>query len=1075
MLKHAAIIVGTLALTLSVGGCSDEPTTSTTGGDVGDPDVISTNDNTVTPDEGAPDAIPDPGAPDEGPPDATPDEGTPDATPQDVEIELLPPVGCADDQCDIGGECFDNEDANPDNPCQVCSVIVDRLDWSANDAGECDDDSACTSNDRCEEGACVGEPTVCDDGNACTDDICDDATGDCTFTNNTSPCLSTTPCNAAFCDAGACVQSTDPKDCDDGNPCTDDSCDDTIGCVNTPNALACDDGNACTENDICSGGLCGGTPRNCDDGSICTIDSCDADGNCVNTDLSAQCADDNVCTDEACDPVDGCVYPANTAACDDGSVCTENDVCAGGFCNGTPINLDDGNVCTTDLCDPVTGPYAEDNTLPCEDGSVCTLGDLCAGGACVPGGSSLNCDDGNACTDDACDPLNGCENTDNTDSCDDGTVCTENDVCSGGACGGDAIDCDDNNACTTDSCDPVNGCASTLIVSNGCRPVITIAYPPRGATITGDFANPVVTITGTVISGAGPITDFTINGDAVTVGGDGSFSYDMAAEVGGNIFEALATDSFGSANEKVQSFLWSDTFRKPDTPKNGITPDGMGIFLSQEVLDDGDHSLPADDLATIFELVLGSFDLVPFLPNPAAEGVGALGASYDAFIEERLDGNGNSLSVPGGTVSLVSQPGGLGVSIDMTGPSGNGIVFGFRAEKDACGSCFNPLNWVCCAAPGTITGDLTITVVAVDADMNLSVDANNDIVVTLSNVVVSIVLPDPAVTNLSADLFGIISGLINGAVDDLTSSLETEFETQLGTILAPLLGDAFRALAFNTSFDIPKLDGSGDVVSVQLVSDFNAVNFDTPGGQFDLRASGYSAAGQVTPYSNDGIPGRRMCTGAAQTMSLPNTGALEVGLADNVLNSILYAAWDGGLLEFPVPPSLLGGVDLSQFGVSNLDMNITGMLAPTAMDCNANGELIAHIGDLGVNATLELFGNPLTLEVWVSLTAGIGITAADGELGISLSDVQSIFTEVNVLEDAGVASEATFKNLIETELVGGLLGALGGSALGTIPLPSIDLSGLVAGLPPGTGFNIVINGLTRSGGNSIIDGDLAGN
>lgn len=44
--------------------------------------------------------------------------------------------------------------------------------------------------------------------------------------------------------------------CDDGNPCTTDSCDPATGCKFENNTLACaDDGNACT-NDVCSAGIC---------------------------------------------------------------------------------------------------------------------------------------------------------------------------------------------------------------------------------------------------------------------------------------------------------------------------------------------------------------------------------------------------------------------------------------------------------------------------------------------------------------------------------------------------------------------------------------------------------------------------------------------------------------------------------------------------------------------------------------------------------------------------------------------------------------------------------------------------
>ena len=52
----------------------------------------------------------------------------------------------------------------------------------------------------------------------------------------------------------ACVTAAD---CDDGNPCTDDLCD-TAGCFYSQISTACDDGNACSTGDVCNSGTCVG-------------------------------------------------------------------------------------------------------------------------------------------------------------------------------------------------------------------------------------------------------------------------------------------------------------------------------------------------------------------------------------------------------------------------------------------------------------------------------------------------------------------------------------------------------------------------------------------------------------------------------------------------------------------------------------------------------------------------------------------------------------------------------------------------------------------------------------------------
>ncbi|MFQ5478157.1 MAG: hypothetical protein ACE5E4_06030 [Candidatus Binatia bacterium] len=400
--------------------------------------------------------------------------------------------------CDDGNACSTNDscsaglcvggpplDCNDGNGCTAdsCDAIVGCL--NENVAVACDDGDACTTNDGCSGGSCVGgAPPNCDDGNVCTDDSCDVQLG-CVNVNNLASCDDGSACTTNdACAAGLCIGGP-PPNCDDGNVCTDDSCVAATGCLNTANVAVCDDGSACTTSDTCSAGACvGGPPPDCNDGNLCTDDSCAPATGCLNTANSvscddgdacttgdtcsgaacvggapANCDDGNVCTNDSCDPGIGCVNQPNASACDDGNLCTTNDTCVGGVCvGGAPLDCSDGNVCTSDSCDAQLGCLHANNIDPCDDGSACTLNDQCSGGLCV-GGPAPDCDDGNVCTDDSCDAGTGCVHQANTFSCDDGDACTTADTCSAGQCvGGPTPDCNDGNECTADSCDPLAGC-----------------------------------------------------------------------------------------------------------------------------------------------------------------------------------------------------------------------------------------------------------------------------------------------------------------------------------------------------------------------------------------------------------------------------------------------------------------------------------------------------------------------------------------------------------------------------------------------------------------------------------------
>ena len=147
--------------------------------------------------------------------------------------------------------------------------------------------------------------------------------------------------------------------CEDGNPCTTDSCESGVGCLSVANEAPCDDENACTVGEQCSEGSCGdGAAVVCDDNSPCTTETCVVDL--------------------------GCVIANSEGQCDDGDPCTENDTCLTGTCiGGFPVSCDDGNACTAESCVEGIGCVTSPISGACDDLNACTLGDTCASGSCL--------------------------------------------------------------------------------------------------------------------------------------------------------------------------------------------------------------------------------------------------------------------------------------------------------------------------------------------------------------------------------------------------------------------------------------------------------------------------------------------------------------------------------------------------------------------------------------------------------------------------------------------------------------------------------------------------------------------
>ena len=264
----------------------------------------------------------------------------------------------------VGSACDDRNSCTADDACDDTGQCAGR---ALAPGTSCDDKDACTQGDTCAASTagvvCVGSPNDCGDGNLCTVDACDPATGQC---------------------------SNPPVNCDDGNVCTIDACDPASGaCTRTNTTGSCSDGNPCTVNDFCSGGNClPGGPRDCGHQG-CLQGGCRADA------------------------VPACSFFPDPSLCPAPTECTVYTCNLNGTCSGSskgPVICHGGNLCYVGTC---VGNGCQIDAYLCDDNNPCT-DDICADpatGACTHSDNTAHCDDGNACTADSCDPSVGCVHT----------------------------------------------------------------------------------------------------------------------------------------------------------------------------------------------------------------------------------------------------------------------------------------------------------------------------------------------------------------------------------------------------------------------------------------------------------------------------------------------------------------------------------------------------------------------------------------------------------------------------------------------------------------------------------------
>lgn len=239
------------------------------------------------------------------------------------------------------------------------------------DGAPCDDGSACTEDDSCLNGVCVGVPTVCGTPpaqecvdttaervwrtpGACVAGTCDYVDQEFTCRFQCDPAVGTCvpdACEGVICDNAPGECSSRFGECSDGL------------CIYRPrvDGLTCSDGDPCTVSDGCNSGLCTGVPvscnapppRTCVDATtqraFAAIGQCDANGDCVYQSADVECPEG--CQDGDCldDPCQGVVCDTAPSVCHQAPGSCDEGTCTFGFADG--VSCDDGDPCTTvDTC-----------------------------------------------------------------------------------------------------------------------------------------------------------------------------------------------------------------------------------------------------------------------------------------------------------------------------------------------------------------------------------------------------------------------------------------------------------------------------------------------------------------------------------------------------------------------------------------------------------------------------------------------------------------------------------------------------------------------------------------------------
>lgn len=630
---------------------------------------------------------------------------------------------------------------------------------------------------------------------------------------------------------------------------------------------------------------------------------------------------------------------------------------------------------------------------------------------------------------------------------------------------------------TDPSCAAAPGSAAVPYLTNlrvdSTGPVLGVTSPARAAMLpTGPNTDLDIGIAGSATDAVSAIVDLTLNGAGLPVSGANLTEPVVgtaSSRWGLTIITGSATDACGNRSVLAQSFLRSGAYFNASLAPDPGARAAQGILaqLNQSVLDDGNRST-LNDIASIGETIIRTTDwngLIPADPPLASNDTSGRRCSagccfwcdtwVDADYELRRDAN-RSIYIEGPYItSLTAVDGGLAFDV-LIGQADFPLTLWARDRECTCG--IGPTTIASFSTTGTAGADW--------------VRATGALQVSLSGGV-----PRAAVASMSLSTGGLYVSIgcaswLQWACDGFTDLLISVFEPTIEDALAgaisdqipPLVEGMLGGFAIESGLEIPPPMS----MHLELASGLDRVVFCGPSAGIAKPAEcpatspdpGYGQLGlysQLYPGARGaGIPsdalGAIRKDGALPAFSA-SAYSFGMGLKDDLLNQVLWALWYGGGLD-------LDAADLAPLvsgtGVPGISMSLRALLPPVAMPGRNGAQLELGVGDMMIDATVDLAallgtassGPPLHVGLYLSAILGgsLLIDQSTNVLQTQFNLQPTVAVQVYAIDDP--AYQGTMSDLF-TGLMQLLLPSILGGVMASFPIPEINL-GNIANLPTGT-------------------------
>ena len=599
-------------------------------------------------------------------------------------------------------------------------------------------------------------------------------------------------------------------------------------------------------------------------------------------------------------------------------------------------------------------------------------------------------------------------------------------------------------------------------------PTLTLDSPARGDLLFQGGAGPwPVTVRGRACDPVHRLVDLRIDGVAVPLAGAGPcFPFAAAVETGWGltVVTGEARNDAGQVGTMAQALLRSPDWFPAGTGPDAAAAGALVVQIGPGFLDDGDRSTP-DELATLLERALGGIDLDAAagplrFADPDADGDGRLDTRrYDCLlytVTSKRTGfelwKSGPLSAAGVRMErLALAPGGIEARASVTGLR---LPFSVTGNLDS--GCLG-------AAQDTVSGLARADALTVDGIARVGRDGQgaptatfDALAVTLSGLALDVDLGPLDFTGLGAAIGDAVAAQVRGpAQRALQAALRALLEERLRRALAALS-------AFQREVALPPALGGGRIV---LEGSLDGLDFNAARGVLatSLRiAAAFPVPGHPAPH------GTMWLGGGLPDASGLSASAVAVGLADDALNQLLFAAWQAGAfdlagVELPAGAPGLPGARLS------LDPRLPPVLVPRP---GGAPWMDLALGDVAFALAVPAADGDAVAHGFLSALLPVArVEVRDGGLALVFDEAPRLWVELSDVNwDRPPVARAATAALLERALAGLLPGLLEG-ALRPFPIPGLELGALDPSLS-GLSVSLGAPQLYRLGRHQFLAGQL---